>query len=276
MNTLPKFSRPKRPFLIFDAYGTLLELDDFTGHLQRNFAAAGWEFSRDEIRRAAHREMTHYIERSMLARDRDSWLSLRQECAQVLAETLREKRRDFSLSMENCVDILAASIRFQVFPEARRVLEKLHARGVKMGVVSNWDYELPQILESVDLKRYFAFVLSSAEVGAAKPAPQIFERAMQLARRVRPQLEARDCVYIGDNFDKDVAPARRAGWTPLWLVRNQRDLASGDTPQNARVLQLKNAAAFAALTLKMNLTRRRGGHGGFTEKSLCKYLQRTL
>ena len=230
----------KLPFLIFDAYGTLVELDDFYGHLQRNFARCGWEFSRDDIKRAAHREMTFYIERSMLARDRESWLDLRKQCAQVLAEALQEKRRDFNLSLENCAEVLSDSIRFRVFPEAQRVLEKLKQRGVAMGVVSNWDYELPQILENVGLKQYFSFVLSSAEVGSAKPAPQIFERAWQLARAIRPQLQRDDCIYIGDNLYKDVEPAQRIGWTPLWLVRKKRDLPSGETPDIKQIKRLRS------------------------------------
>lgn len=235
-----------RPFLIFDAYGTLVELDDFYGHLQRNFALAGWHFSPEEIRAAAHREMKHYIDRSMLARDRASWLALRRECAQVLADALREARRDFSLSIDKCTEVLGDSIHFRAFPEARRVLESLHARQISMGVLSNWDYELPRILESLDLKKYFAFVLSSAEVGASKPSPQVFERAWQLARSVRPQLKAEECVYIGDHWEKDVLPARRAGWTPLWLVRARRDLpsqseadAKADKPSVLRLRSLR-------------------------------------
>ena len=234
----------RSPFLIFDAYGTLVELDDFYGRLQDNFARAGWHFSPEEIRRAAHREMKHYIDRSMLARDRESWLALRAECAQVLAESLQEARRDFSLSVDRCTEILGDSIHFKVFPEARRVLEALHARGVAMGVVSNWDYELPRILESLDLKKYFAFVLSSAEIGASKPSPAVFEKAWQLARTVRPQLQAEECVYIGDHWEKDVEPARRAGWTPLWLVRSKRDLPSKSEadgkPGKPRVLTLRS------------------------------------
>ena len=230
----------KKPFLIFDAYGTLVELDDFTGHLQRNFARCGWEFSRDEIKRAAHREMAFYIERSMLARDRESWLELRKQCAQVLAEALREKRRDFNLSLDKCAEVLSDSIQFRVFPEAQRVLEKLKARGVAMGVVSNWDYELPQILENLGLKKYFSFVLSSAEVGSAKPSLQIFERAWQLARSIRPQLQSDECIYIGDNFQKDVEPAQKIGWTPLWLVRKKRDLTSGDTPETEHIARVRS------------------------------------
>jgi putative hydrolase of the HAD superfamily len=231
------------PFLIFDAYGTLVELDDFYGRLQRGFAGAGWHFSPDEIRRAAHREMKHYIDRSLLARDRESWLALRHECAGVLADALVEARRDFSLSVDKCTEILGDSIHFKAFPEARRVLEALHARGVEMGVLSNWDYELPRILESLDLKKYFAFVLSSAEVGAAKPSPRVFEKAWQMARTVRPQLRESECVYIGDHWEKDVEPARRAGWTPCWLVRARRDLPSKSANENC-------AAAPRVLTLR--------------------------
>jgi FMN phosphatase YigB (HAD superfamily) len=233
-----------RPFLIFDAYGTLVELDDFYGHLQRNLARAGWHFSPDEIKAAAHREMKHYIDRSMLARDRASWLALRQECAQVLADALREARRDFSLSLDKCTEVLGDSIHFRVFPEAQRVLDALHARGVSMGVLSNWDYELPRILESVGLKKYFAFVLSSAEIGESKPSAKVFERAWQLAKSVRPQLTIEECVYIGDHWEKDVLPAKSAGWTPLWLVRSRRDLPSkSDSDERAdkpSVLKLRS------------------------------------
>jgi HAD superfamily hydrolase (TIGR01549 family) len=237
----------KTPFLIFDAYGTLVELDDFYGRLRSNFARAGWHFSPEEITRAAHREMRFYIDRSMLARDHASWLALRRECAQVLAEALREKKSDFSLSVEQCTQVLADSIHFRVFPEARRVLEELHARGVSMGVLSNWDYELPRILESVGLKKYFAFVLSSAEVGQAKPSPAVFDRAWQLARKVRPQLEARECIYIGDHYEKDVLPAKKAGWTPLWLVRDKRDLTSGEDVGDKTVTRLPSLSSILSL-----------------------------
>lgn len=216
------------PFLIFDAYGTLVELDDFYGRLQRGFAHAGHAFSIEAITHAAHQEMKHYINCSTQARDRESWLRLRRKCAAIMADALREQGQHLALSLDHITQILADAIRFQEFPETRPVLERLHAMKIPMGVLSNWDFELPNILEAMNLKKYFRFVLSSAEIGVPKPAPETFAAAIERARQWFPNLHLQNCFYIGDHYEKDVLPARAAGLTPLWLVRNQRDLASGD------------------------------------------------
>jgi HAD superfamily hydrolase (TIGR01549 family) len=228
----------RTPFVIFDAYGTLVELDDFYGRLQQGFARAGLSLSPEAIKRAAHAEMKHYIERSVQARDEESWIKLRLECAQVLADALREQGHQIALSAEKTAQILSDSIQFRVFPEAIAVLEKLHAMKVPMGVLSNWDYELPHIFERLGLKKYFSFVLSSAEIGAPKPAPETFAAAIERARKLLPNIKPRDMFYVGDHYEKDVLPARRAGLTPLWLVRNERDLASGELVKDDKVLRL--------------------------------------
>jgi HAD superfamily hydrolase (TIGR01549 family) len=234
-------SLSKRPFLIFDAYGTLVELDDFYGHLQRGLARHGCEFSLSDVRRAAHEEMKYYIDRSVLARDRESWLRLRRECAQVLIAALHAQGHQVSLSIEKATQILGDAIHFKAFPETRRVLEKLHRQGVPMGVLSNWDYELPRILESLGLSKYFGFVLSSAELGAQKPSEKVFAAALARVRALKPDVSARDCVYIGDHWEKDVLPARLSGLTPLWIVRHRRDLTSGEAPDEAeKVLRVRS------------------------------------
>ena len=229
---------PATPFLIFDAYGTLVELDDFYGRLQRGFAQAGHVFSPEAIQHAAHQEMKHYIKCSTQAHNRESWLQLRSECAAIMADSLRSQGQQLAVSLERTTQILADAIHFREFPETRCVLEKLHELKIPMGVLSNWDFELPNILEAMDLKKYFGFVLSSAEIGVPKPAPETFAAAIERARQWVPNLHLHNCFYIGDHYEKDVLPARAAGLTPLWLVRDQRDLASGEDSTDDKVLRL--------------------------------------
>ena len=50
--------------------------------------------------------------------------------------------------------------------------------------------------------------------GAAKPAPAVFERALELAG-----VAAADALHVGDSLDNDVAGARAAGIRPLLIVR---------------------------------------------------------
>ena len=226
--------------MLFDAYGTLVELDDFYGRLQRGFAHYGAHLSEEVVREAAHAEIKYYVARALRGRDYDSWLILLRECAEVMGDAAREHGGHFDLSTEVLMEILREAIRFRVFPETREALEELQARGVPMGVLSNWDYHLPQLFEEIGLKRFFHFVESSSQIGYEKPAPQVFARGLELASAVVPQLAPEQCLYVGDHYEKDAQGARAAGMRPVWIVREVRDLTSGDTPVDESVTTIRS------------------------------------
>jgi HAD superfamily hydrolase (TIGR01549 family) len=215
------------PFLIFDAYGTLVELDDFYGRLQRGFEKSGVTLPVDVVKKAARREMHHYMSNSLRAHQQNEWHALRRECAQLLADAVRAQDYSLALSTDEVLSILADAIVFHAFPETREVLQELQRREIPMGVLSNWDYQLPDVLRSLELDTFFQFIVPSTEAGVEKPAPAFFSCGLQRVREIRPDVETRHCCYIGDHYEKDVLPARAAGMTPLWLVRDERDVASG-------------------------------------------------
>lgn len=229
-----------KPFLIFDAYGTLVELDDFYGRLQRGFAHRGVSLPLNVIQKAAHEEMRHYILHSKRARDMASWLQVRRECAHVLADAVRAQGHEFGLAINQVSEVLGESVVFRVFPEVRAALIELKKRGFSMGVLSNWDYRLPLALSDLGLQPFFEFVQTSAQAGFQKPERSFFERGVEAARQAlanmrgafRPdELKPENCVYIGDHYEKDVLGARQAGLKPFWLVREARDLTSGTTQE---------------------------------------------
>jgi FMN phosphatase YigB (HAD superfamily) len=216
------------PFLIFDAYGTLVELDDFYGRLQHGFARHDVVLPLDVVKKAAHREMKHYMANSLRAHQENEWHELSCECAQILADAVRAQDYPLSLSTDQVLPILADAIVFHAFPETREVLQELQRREVPMGVMSNWDYQLPLVLRSLGLDTFFQFIVPSTEAGAEKPSPAFFSYGLKRVQETHPHLEPRHCFYIGDHYEKDVLPARAAGMMPLWLVRDQRDVASGE------------------------------------------------
>jgi len=218
-----------KKFLLFDAYGTLVELDDFYGRLLRGFRQAGAALPAEVVKGAAQQEMSHYLAHSLRASNQQSWLELLHECSGVLSQAIRDHGCELRLSVDKVMQILAGSVEFRTFPEVVGVLTELRRRGVPMGVLSNWDYQLPQVLEKQALLHYFEFVLPSTSVGFEKPARRFFQSGLRHARGLLRQLQARSCVYVGDHYEKDVLGARAAGMTPVWLVRDQRDLASGNT-----------------------------------------------
>jgi putative hydrolase of the HAD superfamily len=97
-------------------------------------------------------------------------------------------------------------------PGAVEALSALHARGVRLGIVSNTGRTpgvvLRRILERHDMLRYFdtLAIAYSDEVGYRKPDARIFTRALE-ALGVPP---AR-ALHIGDNPDADVLGARAVG-----------------------------------------------------------------
>ena len=100
------------------------------------------------------------------------------------------------------------------FPNAQESLAELGRRGMRLGVISNWDASARPILERHGLAGSFEQIIISSEVGCEKPDPAIFELAMQSAG-VAPG----ECLYVGDNYYVDALGARRAGMNCLIVNR---------------------------------------------------------
>lgn len=216
-------------YLLLDSYGTLVEMDDFYGRLHRGFARLGIAASFEAVKIAAHREMRFYMKQARFAVDWPSYEKIRLQCAREMLASLNEQQIEAPISPEAVAQVLGESIHFKSLPGAGETLAALKDRGVRLGVVSNWDYRLSHALEETGLLHFFDFVLSSAQAKSEKPAREIFERGLEMARRFVPNLKARDCFYLGDHYEKDVLGARSAGLKPLWLVARERDLPSGET-----------------------------------------------
>ena len=91
-------------------------------------------------------------------------------------------------------------------PDAPVLLRALRESGLRLGVISNFDYRIYAILEALDLGRHFESITISSEAGYAKPAPEIFRLALQ-----RHSLPAADALHVGDSEALDVLGAHAAG-----------------------------------------------------------------
>jgi REG-2-like HAD superfamily hydrolase len=90
-------------------------------------------------------------------------------------------------------------------PNTKEVLSTLKAEGFKLGVVSNWDWTLPGVLEATGLQQYFDYVGVSALEGVAKPDPRFFQIVLS-----QLQVEPHQAIHIGDSED-DINGAAAAG-----------------------------------------------------------------
>ncbi len=113
-----------------------------------------------------------------------------------------------------------------LYPDVKPVLEWLRERGFRLGVLANQAPGLEQRLENWGIAGYFSLLVSSAEIGAAKPDRAIFERALALAG-----CSPERAVMIGDRLDNDIFPAKACGMQTIWLRRGLAKLQSAGQAQ---------------------------------------------
>ncbi|HEX8490091.1 MAG TPA: HAD-IA family hydrolase [Chthoniobacterales bacterium] len=107
---------------------------------------------------------------------------------------------------------------WDLYPEVGEVLGALRGR-FDLAVVSNFDGRLRMILEHLGVSQFFSHVFLSSELGADKPDPEIFRRALRLSNVV-----ASETLHIGDDPRRDWEAARSAGLALFQLERPRNSL----------------------------------------------------
>ena len=111
-------------------------------------------------------------------------------------------------------DHFAAAATWRIYDDVLPTLDELSRRGIRLGLISNWDDRLRALLAALGLAARFEVAVISCEVGSSKPAREIFETA---ARRLR--LSPTEILHVGDSWSADVAGAQAAGFRALQIAR---------------------------------------------------------
>jgi putative hydrolase of the HAD superfamily len=199
----------KTTTVFLDALGTLVELQPPAPRLRALLAERGFEVSEQRAAAAFGAEIAYYLDHNLEGSDRARLDDLRDRCAETMRAALELPELDHASARE----LMLASLEFVPFPEVAGALADLNDH--QLVVVSNWDCSLPDWLGEAGLLEHVDAVVTSAEVGAAKPDRAIFEHALGLAGAT-----AADTVHVGDSLDNDVAGARAAGIRPLLIARD--------------------------------------------------------
>lgn len=104
---------------------------------------------------------------------------------------------------------------FQPYPDTVPALEALRTAGLRLAVISNWDFSLHRVLRVHDLAAFFELEIASLEEGIEKPDSRLFHMALgKLA--VRPE----NALHVGDDPYDDVLGATQAGMRALLIDRS--------------------------------------------------------
>ena len=208
--------------IFFDALGTLFYLTRTVGH---HYGLAGTEVGLtldphqlDAAFYSAWKNMPH---RAAIAGprendDKDWWRELVDLVLAQVAPSLSELDRDnfFEIAYEHFAE---AGV-WERYPEVPGVLKKLQS-GFHLAIVSNFDGRLRFILEHLGISKFFGQVFISSELGADKPDPEIYRRAVSLMN-----LYPNEVLHVGDDPKRDWEAATAAGLSIFRLDRPKNSL----------------------------------------------------
>lgn len=123
---------------------------------------------------------------------------------------------------------------WRLLPDVLSALDQL--KSIPLGIVTNGNADQQRAkLRRTGILDRFAIVVISEEFGHAKPSPRIFHHAC-----TRLDVYPGNCVFVGDDWERDVEGSRGAGLRPIWLNRfcGQIDRVASPIPTIGSLLEI--------------------------------------
>jgi putative hydrolase of the HAD superfamily len=208
--------------IFFDAAGTLFYLTKTVGaHYAYVGREVGLDLGAQNLERAFHAAWKQMPQRAAIDDPRENddkgwWRELVNRVLEQVAPSLSKFDRDnfFEVAYEHFVE---AGV-WELYPEVPGVLEQLRPR-FQLAVISNFDGRLRLILQHLGISKFFTHIFISSELGADKPDPEIYCRAVRLM-----DLQPNEVLHVGDDPQRDWEAATAAGLLVLRLDRPSNSL----------------------------------------------------
>lgn len=134
-----------------------------------------------------------------------------------------DQKADFELLEEATQRFKALHLELSTpYDGVLEILEKLKARKIKLGVISNsFVGHARIILTNLELDYFFSSIVDCGDVNAYKPMKEPFERVLRDLNT-----EVSRSLYIGDEYYADMVGAKSIGLTTIWI--NNRTMSLED------------------------------------------------
>lgn len=199
--------------VLFDAAGTLMELRESVGETYSRFAARQQVvLPPDRLQDAFERylnsaETVPHLGSSVeevRATERSWWRDIVRGTFRAADGTARfQNFEDFFTEL---YAYYGSGDAWSLRPGASLGLLALRRAEIRVGVVSNFDHRLPQILRDLQILELLETVALPSNSGERKPAPGAFRAAL-----ARLGVAAEETLYVGDDPQLDLEAARRCG-----------------------------------------------------------------
>jgi FMN phosphatase YigB (HAD superfamily) len=194
--------------VLFDFGHTLFDTASSVDEIVRQSVSRGHPISADEASAlwTAARDKSRTVEEMAKGRDLDA--ETHRACWLALWTDLEARVPGISDALYTYETTAPG---WQLYRDARIVLDELARRAIPMAVVSDTGWDLLPLFAAHDVARYFTTFVMSYEHGVTKPSPILFHTACERLG-VRPS----QALMVGDNFRND-GGATEAGCRTLLL-----------------------------------------------------------
>ena len=128
----------------------------------------------------------------------------------------------FDEFFEHVFGVFGDPASWKLYAEVPATLRSLRSRGLELGIVSNFDSRLFNVLRGLQIADLFDTVTISSLAHAAKPSPKIFELAL-----AQHAVDPGEAIHVGDSVRDDVEGATKAGLHAVLLARGEKPVPPG-------------------------------------------------
>jgi putative hydrolase of the HAD superfamily len=209
LNSLPPFRQDERiriRAITFDVGGTLIEPWPSVGAVYGGVARE-LDLGNFEAERLTNQFICGWRERGEFAYSRTEWRQLVEHSFRGLCAVSDDL-------FDAIYERFARAEAWRLFDDVLPAIEQLRQAKVALGLISNWDERLRPLLNELGLSQFFKTIVVSSEVGAHKPAAEIFPTAAE-----ELGFKPAEILHIGDSRREDVDGASRASFQALQISR---------------------------------------------------------
>jgi putative hydrolase of the HAD superfamily len=201
--------------VVFDCYKTLIDIETDEDSISTWEPLSKWliyqgvKITPDELMNWYRREAKEYIEARWEAFPEVDVAKVFQRICQSHAIWKLDPEL---LGKETARTFRAGSLRrLQVFPQSVRLLKEL--KSYPKAIVSNGQRVFSELeVRYFGLYELFNVVIFSSDFGHKKPDPRIF---LEASRQL--DMEPKEILCIGDNFENDIVPATKLGMKAMHI-----------------------------------------------------------
>jgi len=214
--------------VLLDFYGTLAEATQWVS-IDDVFREHGYELP-ERVRGDYWNQGIDGIEHLEHSQSRDHYLAWQRErLLGMLAET-DVHPGEYDVIIKKLREGSTTRV-LEAYPEVPEVLRELRARGLRLAICSNWDWDLDEAVDEAGLAGLVDVQVSSAWAGARKPHPRIFGHTLE-----KVGVPAAGALFVGDSWGPDVEGPVASGMTAAYVSRSGHwpDPTAPECPANER------------------------------------------